>query len=169
MRNLLIIIVASISFYTNAQDNTFIINHQVDVMTKQHYYHPEKKLVITDQSKEVGFYIVPYLKYIDGKIILDGFLVKAFMKSDCVEKGALYILLENDLVLKFKSWNKFNCEGTYYFNVSKEEGMALADSRVRLARLVNEKDFDEFEASPIVEQKSFFVNLFHNNKIIELK
>jgi hypothetical protein len=168
MRNLLIIIVASISFYTNAQDNTFIIKHELDTMTKEHYYYPEKKLVISNENYDKGFCVIPHFEVIEGRLKFNALFVESFPER-CVEKGTLYILLETGFIMKSKSWNNFNCKGVYYFDVSNDEAAFLSESNIKLIRLVNETDSSEFEASPSKEQRNYFINMFYNHKIIEVK
>jgi hypothetical protein len=87
----------------------------------------------------------------------------------CVEKSTLYILLDNDRVIKLSSWNELNCDGISYFDVSKNESIYLSESNIRLVRFVNGSDSSQLEDTPDKDQLNFFVNMFSNYKIIESK
>ena len=92
-----------------------------------------------------------------------------FVGGSCVENNTLYILLENDKLITFKSWNKFNCEGTSYFDFTEEDLQLLSESKIKLMRFVNGRDYAQFEKTPDADQKDFFVRVLTNNKIVEVK
>lgn len=167
MKKILVIIICFTGLLVNAQSNVFIINHSVDVFTKEESFFPEKKLVIQDKYK--GLYIIPSLNYIGKELILESLLVGSNVGSMCVEKSTLYILLDNDRVIKLSSWNKFNCDGISYFDVPKDESKYLSESNIKLVRFVNGSDSSQLEDAPDKDQLNFFVNMFSNYKIIESK
>ena len=167
MKKVLVIIISFIGLLVNAQSNVFIINHSVDVITGEQSFFPEKKIVIEDEYK--GFYIIPSLNYIGKELILESLLVVSNVGSMCVEKSTLYILLDNDRVIKLSSWNELNCDGISYFDVSKDESKYLSESNIRLVRFVNGSDSSQLEDTPDKDQLNFFVNMFSNYKIIESK
>ena len=96
-------------------------------------------------------------------------IVKSFVGSSCVENNTLYILLENDKLITLKSWNKFNCDGNSYFDFTKEDLQFLSESKIKLIRFVNGTDYAQFENTPDLDQKDFFVRVLTNNKIVEVK
>ena len=169
MKKLFIIVIAFIGLSINAQEKPFIIEHMVDQMTKKEYYLSTEKLIIANKEKNKGFSITPNFKFEDGKAILHALIVKSFVGSSCVEKSILYILLENDEVITLTSWNKFNCEGTSYFNFTKKDLQLLSESKIKLMRFVNGRDYAQFEKTPDADQKDFFVRVLTNNKIVEVK
>lgn len=167
MKKILVIMVYFTTFFVNAQSDVFIVNHIVDKLTKEESFFPEKKLVIQDKYK--GLYIIPSLNYTGKELILESLLVGSNVGSMCVEKSTLYILLDNDRVIKLSSWNKFNCDGISYFDVPKDESKYLSESNIKLVRFVNGSDSSQLEDAPDKDQLNFFVNMFSNYKIIESK
>jgi hypothetical protein len=169
MKKLFIIVIALTGLSINAQEKPFIVEHIVDQMTKKEYYLSTEKLIIANKEKNKGFSITPNFKFEDGKVILHALIVKSFVGGSCVENNTLYVLLENDKLITFKSWNKFNCEGTSYFDFTEEDLQLLSESKIKLIRFVNGRDYAQFEKTPNADQKDFFVRVLTNNKIVEVK
>jgi hypothetical protein len=169
MKKLFIIVIAFIGLSINAQEKPFIIEHMVDQITKNEYYLSTEKLIVANKEKTKGFSILPNLKYQEEKIVLQGITVKSFVGSSCVEKSILYILLENDKLITLNAWNKFNCDGTSYFDFSNADLQLISESKIKLTRFVNGRDYAQFEKSPETNQKDFFVRILTNNKIVEVK
>lgn len=169
VKKLFIMAIALIGLSMNAQQKPFIVNHIIDKMTKKEYYLSTEKMIITNKEKSKGFTITPNLKFEDGKILLQAVTVKSFVGSSCVENNTLYILLENDKLITLKSWNKFNCEGTSYFDFTEEDLRLLSESKAIAIRFVNGRDYAQFENTPYEDQKDFFIRVLTNNKIVEVK
>lgn len=163
MKKVLVIIISFIGLLVNAQSNVFIINHSVDVITGEQSFFPEKKIVIEDENKSI--YIIPSLNFKDKELILESLLVVSNVGSMCVEKSTLYIILNNDRVIKLKSWNEINCDGISYFDVSKNESIYLSESNIKLVIFANGSDSSQLENTPDEDQLNFFVNMFSNYKI----
>jgi hypothetical protein len=169
MKKLFIIVIALIGLSVNAQEKPFIVEHVVDKMTKKEYYLPIEDLIISNKEKNKGFRISPNLKFQDGKLKLKTLIVKSFVGGSCVENNKLYVLLENDEVITLTSWNKFNCERTSYFDFTEEDLQLLSESKIKLIRFVNGRDYEQFEKTPNTDQKDYFVRVLTNSKIVEVK
>lgn len=163
MKKVLVIIVSLTGLLVSAQSDVFIINHSVDAFTKEEIFFPEKKIVIEDENKSL--YIIPSLKFIDKELILESLLVVSNVGSMCVEKSTLYIILNNDRVIKLSSWNKLNCDGISYFDINKDESIYLSESNIKLVIFINGSDSSQLENTPDEDQLNFFVNMFSNYKI----
>jgi hypothetical protein len=169
MKKLFIIFIATIGLFANAQQKPFIIEHMVDQINKKEYYLSTEKIIIANQERNKGFSINPNFKFQEEKATLYSLIVKSFVGSSCVENNTLYILLENDKLITLKSWNKFNCDGNSYFDFTKEDLQFLSESKIKLIRFVNGTDYAQFENTPDLDQKDFFVRVLTNNKIVEVK
>lgn len=169
MKKLFIIVIAFIGLFANAQQKPFVVEHMVDQITKKEYYLSTEKLIIANKEKNKGFSISPNFKFEDDKVILHALIVKSFVGSSCVEKSKLYFLLENDKVITLNSWNKFNCDGTSYFDFTQEDLELLSQFKIKLVRFVNGFEYAEFQNNPDADQKDFFVRVLTNNKIVEVK
>jgi hypothetical protein len=167
MKNLFITIIAFISLFTNAQEKSYTIEHSIDAITKKEYYLPTEKLIIANKEKTKGFAISPNFKFKNEKVQLQSLIVKSFVGSSCVENNTLYILLENENLVTLKSWNKFNCDGTSYFDLTDKDLKTLSESNIKLIRFVNGRDYSEFENN--TDGKDFFIRILTNSKIVEVK
>lgn len=169
MKKLFIIVIAFIGLFSNAQQKSFVVEHSVDVITKNEYYIATEKMIIANKEKNKGFSITPSFKFEDEKLKLESVIVKSFVGSSCVEKSKLYFLLENDKVITLNSWNSFNCDGTSYFDFTQEDLELLSQFKIKLVRFVNGFEYAEFQNNPDADQKDFFVRVITNNKIVEVK
>jgi hypothetical protein len=167
MKKLLVIAVLLQGLFSNAQE--YVVEHSIDEMTKKEYYLPTEKMIIANKEKTTGFTINPNFRFENEKLILQSLIVKSFVGSSCVEKNKLYFLLENDKVIILESWNKFNCDGTSYFDFTNEDLQNLSESKVKLVRFVNGYEFAEFQNNPNADQKNFFIRVIKNYKIVEDK
>lgn len=167
MKKLLVIAFLLQGLFSNAQE--YVVQHTIDEMTKKEYYLPTEKMIIANKEKTIGFTIEPNFRFENGKLILQSLIVESFVGSSCVEKNKLYFLLENDKVITLESWNKFNCDGTSYFDFTEEDLKSLSEHKVKLVRFVNGYDYDEFQNNPSASKTNFFIRILTNYKIVEVK
>lgn len=167
MKKLLVITVLLQGLFSNAQQ--YVVEHSIDEMTKNEYYIPTEKMIIANKEKTKGFVVTPNFKFEQGKLILQSLIVKSFVGSSCVEKSTLYFLLENGKVITLNSWNKFNCDGTSYFDLTEEDLKNLSESKVKLVRFVNGYEYEEFQNNPSAEKTNLFIRVITNSKIVEVK
>jgi hypothetical protein len=167
MKKLLVIAVLLQGLFSNAQE--YIVAHSIDEMTKKEYYLPTEKMIIANKEKTEGFTMSPNFRFENNKLILQSLIVKSFVGSSCVENSKLYFLLENDKVIILESWNKFNCDGTSYFDFSDEDLQSLSESKIKLVRFVNGYKFAEFQNNPTTNDKNFLIRVITNSKIVESK
>ncbi len=167
MKKLLVIAVLLQGLLCNAQE--YVVEHSIDEITKNEYYIPTEKMIIANKEKTKGFTITPNFKFEQGKLILQSLIVKSFLNTSCVEKSTLYFLLENSKVVTLNSWNKFNCDGTSYFDLTDDDLKNLSESKVKLVRFVNGYKYEEFQNNPSVERANLFIRVITNSKIVEVK
>ena len=153
MKKLLVITVLLQGLFSNAQQ--YVVEHSVDEMTKNEYYIPTEKMIIANKEKTKGFVVTPNFKFEQGKLILQSLIVKSFVGSSCVEKSTLYFLLENGKVITLNSWNKFNCDGTSYFDLTDEDLKNLSESKVKLVRFVNGYEYEEFQTIQVQKKLTY--------------
>lgn len=167
MKKLLVIAVLLQGLLCNGQE--YVVEHLIDEITKKEYYVPTEKMFIANKEKTKGFVITPNFKFEQGKLTLQSLIVKSFLNTPCVEKSTLYFLLENDKVITLTSWNKFNCDGTSYFDFTEEDLKSLSESKVKLVRFVNGYEYEEFQNNPSAEKTNLFIRIITNSKIVEVK
>jgi hypothetical protein len=167
MKKLLVVAVLLQGLFFNAQE--YIVEQSIDEITKKEYYLPTEKMIIANKENTKGFIITPNFKFDQGKLILKSLIVKSFVGSSCVEKNTLYFLLENSKVITLTSWNKFNCDGTSYFNFTDEDLKNLSESKVKLVRFVNGYEYAEFQNNPSAKENNLFIRIITNSKIVKIK
>ena len=59
-----------------------------------------------------------------------------------------------------KSWNKFNCEGNAWFNISKDETKLLREHKVVKAQMQNGYSYESFQNDVPVGEQDYFIRFF---------
>lgn len=169
MKKTILSVTALLTFSAYSQTTKpFVIEHCIDKMTDREYYFSSKKLVGTNTQKTEGFSINPHFKSVDGKISQDGFILKNIGIGNCDEKDKLIFLFEDDTKLIITSWNKFNCEGTAYFNLSDNDLEMLKTKNISIIRFVNGYGYQSLTYNLKKEEKGFFINVYTNYIIKEI-
>jgi len=157
----------TISAYSQTEKQ-FVINHCVDKMNDREYYLPSKNFVGANIQKTQGFAITHSFKGLDGQMVQNGFLVKNIGIGNCEEKDNLIFLFEDDSKITITSWNKFNCEGKAYFDLSDNDYQILKTKKVKAIRFQNGYSSDTLTYVLKKEEQSFFVNVYSNYIIKEV-
>lgn len=169
MKKLLLNFFLLISMSAFSQSPTqFIIEHCIDKMTDQEYYFAQKKLICANTSKTKGFTITPNFKSKGGEYENNGFMCKNVNIGNCDENDSLIILFEDDTKITLTSWNKFNCEGNAYFNLTKDEINELSAKKVKSIRFSNGRSYESLTVALKEEQKDYFIIAYTNQKVIEI-
>jgi hypothetical protein len=66
------------------------------------------------------------------------------------------------------SWNKFNCEGNVYFDLTEEEYKTLSLNKINIIRFTNGRTQDSLTYSLKELEKDYFVRAYSNTKIVEI-
>jgi hypothetical protein len=156
----LIFIVATL-FATQMQSQVSILRHQ-DEMTDKVYYLPSEGIVIKSESGESGFRVRLSIKEKNGTLSQDGLIIKAVNIGGCYENNKLTMLFENGDKFTIVSWNKFNCDGDVYFEISNKNWELLKSQKLMKMRFENGRTYDSLTGE--VDDQEHFILL---NKLME--
>jgi len=156
----LIFIVATL-FATQMQSQVSILRHQ-DEMTDKVYYLPSEGIVIKSESGESGFRVRLSIKEKNGTLSQDGLMIKAVNIGGCYENNKLTMLFENGEKFTIVSWNKFNCDGDVYFEISNKNWELLKSQKLMKMRFENGRTYDSLTGE--VDDQEHFILL---NKLME--
>jgi hypothetical protein len=159
----LIFIVATL-FATTTQGQLSIIRHQ-DEMTDKVYYFPSEGIVIKSSDGESGFRVRLSIKEKNDALQQDGLTIKAVNIGSCYENNKLTMLFENGEKFTIVSWNKFNCDGDVYFEVSNKNWELLKSQKLVKMRFENGRTYDSLTGE--VETQDYFI--VYNNLMNEKK
>ena len=128
-----------------------------DEMTDKSYYSVSEGLECIG-TKE-GFRIDVNIKEKNGKLDARMFILSMAGLGSCNENNGLIILFDNGEKLKLTSWNKFNCKGTSYFDLSTQAIAKLKKNTISKIRFTNGSSYKSYTHE--VEQKSYFIELYN--------
>ena len=169
MKKLLLNFVLLISLSAFSQTTTpFIIEQCKDKMTDKEYFFSQKKLICANPEKTKGFTITPSFRADDGTMINNGFICKNVNIGSCDEKDNLIILFEDDSKISLTSWNKFNCEGTVYFNLTDSDLKELSTKKMSSIRFSNGYSYESLTSVLKQDQKDYFIKAYTMQKVIEV-
>jgi hypothetical protein len=169
MKKLLLNFVLLISLSAFSQTTTpFVIEHCKDKMTDKEYFFASKKIICANPEKTKGFTISPNFKSINGKIANNGLSCKNVNVGSCDENDSLIILFEDDTKITLNAWNKFNCEGNAYFDLTETQISELSTKKVGTIRFSNGYSHESLTIVLKQDQKDYFVKVYTNNKIVEV-
>jgi len=169
MKKLLVALVLLMSVSAFSQKKLpFVIEHCKDKMTETEYYFTQKKLICANPQKTKGFTISPNFKSENGVVVNNGLICSNVNIGNCDENDSLIFLFENDTKISISSWNKFNCEGNAYFNLTESELAELSTKKINTIRFTNGRSYDTFTQTLKLDQKDYFIRAFTKQKIIEV-
>lgn len=169
MKKLIIIALALFSFNTYCQTATpFVIEHCIDKMTDKEYFLSSKNFVCTNTEKTKGFVITNQFKGVNGNLKPNGLIVKNIGIGNCDEKDELIFLFDDDTKITITSWNKFNCEGKAYFDLSESDLDILKSKKVTAIRFKNGYSYDSLTYVLKKEEQGFFINVYTNYVVKEI-
>lgn len=160
-----ILIISLFTLFAQAQNEAFLVKHEIDVIDKTEYYLPSEELIVANKDKTKGFVITPAFAKEDGIVIMRSLFVKSYVGSDCVEKSKLYIMLEDDNIISLSAWNDFNCKNTSYFDFTNEDLALMKNSKIKIIRFVNGSDSAEFDGVNL-NKRNFFIRVITNTKVV---
>lgn len=169
MKKTIISALALLSFSAYSQiTKPFVIEHCKDKMTDVEYYLSSKKLIGANVEKTRGFTITPNFKSVDGKIEPNGLMLFNANIGSCQEKDQLIILFDDASKITLTSWNKFNCDGNAYYNLTDEEMTSLKTKLITTIRFINGYKYETFTYTLKKLEKDFFKNCYSNYVIKEI-
>lgn len=169
MKKTIISALALFTFSAYSQtEKQFVIEHCIDKMTDKEYYLSTKNFVGANSQKTQGFVITNSFKGVDGKLEQNGIILKNIGIGNCDEKDELIFLFDDETKITITSWNKFNCDGKAYFNLTDNEYDMLKSKKVTAIRFKNGYSYESLTYSLKKEEQGFFVNVYSNNVIKEV-
>ncbi|WP_396137536.1 hypothetical protein [Flavobacterium sp.] len=158
----------SLNAISQENSNQFIIKHCKDKMTDKEYYLAEYKLIGANAEKTKGFTITPNFESKNGTIVNNGFICKNVNIGNCDENDSLIFLFEDDSKITITQWNKFNCQGNAYFNLTDNEFKQLSTKKVSAIRFTNGSTYESLTYSLEDAEKDYFIRVYTNYKIVEI-
>jgi hypothetical protein len=169
MKKLLLNFMLLISLSVFSQNaNPFTIEHCKDKMTENEYFFAQKKLICANVEKTKGFTITPSFKSDSGKMINNGFICKNVNIGSCDENDNLIFLFEDDSKMTMTSWNKFNCEGNVYFDLSEDQLKQLSSKKITTVRFTNGRTYESLTYKLKETERDYFLRAYTNYKIVEI-
>ena len=170
MKKTILLATALLSFSAYSQTTKpYVIEHCIDKMTDREYFLSSKNFVGANAQKTEGFAITPAFKNLDGKMVQNGLIIKNIGIGNCDEKDDLIFLFVDDTKIQITSWNKFNCEGRAYFNLTDSELDLLKTKNISAIRFNNGYTNNSLTYSLKKEEQGFFINVYTNNEVKEIK
>ena len=149
----------------NSTGEYYVAKH-VDDMTDKIYYYSSEKLLCQDMAKGVGF----ALNYqFDGKtdntVKISGLSLKV-IGLDCLENTELLFLFDDNSKLSIKSWNKFNCKGDAWYELTSSQRKQLGSKSIKKVRVQNGQNYKSYTHELEGRDKNYLINMF---KSVEAK
>lgn len=159
---------------TNKEVDSVYIIKSVDEMTDKVYHFPTFKIPLIDKTLNQGLGISAFIdeKEYDNTIFIKDLDVKSINVGGCVEKSEMIFLFEDGTKINFFSWNKFNCDGNSWFEVSESNAEALATKELKKIKFINGRGFDSFTMEVPKNRKRYFIQLYDaikNNRIVTIE
>jgi hypothetical protein len=147
----------------------YIIEHCVDEISFKEYYLPKNSLILLSSDNVQGFKITPNIVKKGDSLSIKSFIVKQANIGSCQEKDILYIQFENKEVVTLDSWNKFNCEGTAYFDIDEYLAEKLKTTKILTIRFKNGYSGDYYTHTLKQNDSSYFIRFYTNSQVVEIK
>ena len=168
MKKTILLAIALFSFNAYCQtDKPFIIKHCVDKMTDREYFFADKSLICANAQKTMGFKITPDFKFENNALVNNGLLCRNVNIGTCDEGDKLIFLFSDDTKITITAWNKFNCEGNAYFNLSEDEYLSLSTKNVNSIRFINGRSYDTYTYTLKPSEQDYFIRAYTKNKIVD--
>lgn len=169
MKKVNLIAVALLIFVGNlfSQKDSIFVGKSVDDMEDKSYYYPSSDLVISNEGKTKGIRLSAFIDEKDGEIWIGDLSVKMVNIGSCVEKNELIIMFEDSSKISLTSWNKFNCKGDAWFNISSDDIEKLSTLKMKKIKITNGYTFDSFTKA--VPNPDYYRQLFYAVKTKKIK
>lgn len=123
-------------------------------------YYVDEQVIIANKEKDKGFKYSPSVDMKNGALECGGILTTMVNIGNCVENNTLIFLLDDGSKVMLKSWNKFNCDGDAWFNISKDEMNLLREHKVVKAQMQNGYSYESFQSDVPVSDQDYFIRFF---------
>jgi hypothetical protein len=153
-------------------DSVYIIK-SVDDMSDKVYHFPTFKIPLIDKVENQGLGISAFIdeKEYDNSIYIKDLDVKSINVGGCVEKSEMIFLFEDGTKINFLSWNKFNCDGNSWFEISETNADVLATKELIKVKFINGRGYDSFTMEVPKNRRRYFIQLYDavkNNRVVTI-
>lgn len=137
----------------------YYVAKHIDDMTDKVYYYSSKKLFCQDNSKTKGFSLTYLFEgKTDNDIKIRGLSLQV-VGLNCLENTELLFLFDDSSKLSVKSWNKFNCKGNAWYQLTASQTKQLASKTIKKIRVENGRNYKSYTQELEGEDKSYLVNM----------
>jgi hypothetical protein len=123
-------------------------------------YYVSENIIVTNAEKSKGFTFHPSCEMKNGQLACSGIIAQLVNVGSCCEKNTLIILLDDGSKVMLTSWNKFNCEGNAYFNITRDEMQLLREHKMVKAQIKNGFTYDSFVNDISEKNQEYFFRYF---------
>lgn len=155
----LTIMMSSLVSFSQALDSVFIYT-TADDMTDEVYFFASRKIVCIDEVENIGFSISFFVdQKKDGSLYASDLYVKT-VNFGCIEHLEVIFLFEDATRVTCNSWNKFNCDGEAYCELSEIDKKTLASNKVTKIRVTNKQNMETYTAVLESKKQDYFIQFF---------
>lgn len=124
------------------------------------YYYVKENIIVTNSEKSKGFTFSPSVDMKNKNLVCDGIIASMVNIGGCCENNTMIMLLADSSTITLKSWNKFNCKGDAFFNLTKDEAQLLRTHKILKAQIKNGRTYDSFQNSIPTSDQDYFLRFF---------
>lgn len=143
----------------NAQSDSTRINKYVDEMTDKTFFSPSANIPIVSDDNQKGFALSLMIKEVNGKLVQDGLSVLMINIGRCVENNELIIMFADSTKLTLVSWNKFNCDGNAWYNLSEKQYKKISENKIIKIKVTNGYSYESLVGEVPEDADEYFINL----------
>jgi hypothetical protein len=150
-----------------SQKDSVYIQKSVDDMSEKSTYYPSTDVVLSNEGKTKGIRLSVFIDEKDGELSVGNLSLKMIGIGSCVEKNEMIIMFEDSSKITLTSWNKFNCKGDAWFDITNDEADKLATLKVKKIKITNGYTFDSFTKA--MSRPDYFRQIFYAIKMKKIK
>lgn len=140
----------------NTTEDSVQIVKTIDKEKNETFLVSNKKIIIKNDNKNIGFVLSVYFMY-DGTCVI---VSNMYGLGVCNVKDELVIMLENGETIGLTSWKEFNCDGSGYFTVTKDVINKLKSSPMQIIGIKNGKTSMKYMENVENKYKRYFIQMF---------
>lgn len=161
MKKIFISLLMALPLFSAAQQ---CIVKDCDDMTDKCTYYPRHNMIVTNETKTIGFTMDARIVEKNGQLSMADIMVLSVNIGNCNENDKLILMFEDSTKLSLTSWNKFNCEGNAWFTLKESDVNRLASNKIIKAYFQNGRSYDSYSSTIGPEDQDYFVKIIADCK-----
>lgn len=161
MKKIFISLLMALPLFSAAQQ---CIVKDCDDMTDKCTYYPRHNMIVTNETKTIGFTMDARIVEKNGQLSVADIMVLSVNIGNCNENDKLILMFEDSTKLSLTSWNKFNCEGNAWFTLKESDVNRLASNKIIKAYFQNGRSYDSYSSTIGPEDQDYFVKIIADCK-----